>query len=155
MCHLLQIYGKIRRALCPERVRSNLCHVSRVQSHCVRVLCPESCAQSLVPRVMDRYGVVRLSSFDRGCPRAHVDVQVPPWCLPGASSVPPCTPRLGPGTLRGHEKSSGILIQIHNVPRATPKDAPKAANVAPQPLFCTIFGPRDPSKVPLGDPHKG
>ena len=38
---------------------------------------------------MDRYGVVRLSSFDRGCPRAHVDVQVPPWCILGASLVPP------------------------------------------------------------------
>ena len=99
------------------------------------------------------------------CPRAHVDVQILPWCLPGASLVPPrClpgaslvpprTPRLGPGPLRGHEKSSRILIQIHNVPRATPKDAPKAANVAPQPLFCTIFGPTNPSKVPLGDPHK-
>ena len=114
---------------------------------------------------MDRYGVVLRNSFDRGCPRAHVDVQVPPWCLLGASSVPPwCllgaslvpprTPRLGPGTLRGHEKSSRILIKIHNVPSATPKDAPKAANVAPQPLFCTIFGPTNPSKVLLGDPHK-
>ena len=74
---------------------------------------------------------------------------VPHWCLLGASLVPPCTTRLAPGTLRVHEKTSMILIQIDNVPRATPKDAPKAANVATQPLFYTIFGALYPSKVPF------
>ena len=47
-------------------------------------MCSVMCAM-----MMDCSKTLRLSSFDRGCPRAHVDVQVPPWCLPGASLVPP------------------------------------------------------------------
>ena len=103
--------------------------------------------------MMDCSKTLRLSSFDRGCPRAHVDVQVPPWCilgassvpprcLPGASPVPPCTPRLGPGTLRGHEKSPRILIQIHNVPRATPKMPPKPPMLLHNPSSARFSDPQ-------------
>ena len=108
-----------------------------------------------MPKMRFKMAKMRLKMAKMRLKVAKMTSLVPPWCLLGASSVPPCTPRLGPGPLRGHEKSSRNLIQIHNVPRATPKDAPKAANVAPQPLFCKIFGPTNPSKVPLGDPHKG
>ena len=47
--------------------------------------------------------------------------------LPGASLVPPRTPRLGPSAPCGQQKTSRVLIQIHNVPPAILKGAHKEA----------------------------
>ena len=82
-----EAFFQVRRALCPERVRS---------------------------KQNDR--PLRSSSSLLECPRAHDDVQMVPWCLPGASwclLVPPCTHWLGPRPHLEPQKVPRILIKIH------------------------------------------
>ena len=81
---------KIRRALCPERVRSKF---NLEPSHLLVLFL-----------IVVGLGPISMCKFFPGASLVH------PWCIPGASSVHPRTHWLGPTTCFGPLKSPMILI---------------------------------------------
>ena len=118
------------------------------------VMCSVMCAV-----MMDCSKTLRLSSFDRGCPRAHVDVQVPPWCILGASLVPPwCLPApldLVPAPSVDTKNPRGFSFKFTMCPVPPPKMPPKPPMLLHNPSSARFSDPQIHQKCPLVTPTRG